>query len=288
MTFKKYHVGIRPSFGDTLFRNIVITCATVFVVFPYYWMVLTSLKPARELMLSPTIFFPSYLEFSNYLKVWTTLPLVRYIGNSVFVAVCTTAICVMLSTMAGYSLSCFKTKIRNLSISLFLFTQLVPFMLPFISFYFMMFKLRLTNTYTGLIMAYSIWGIPFCTLMIRGYFTQAIHVSILESARIDGCSKWGTFTRIALPLVTPGLVATAIFSFILAWNDFIWASVMLTDQAKKPVSIGVYDYIGQWGSNVNIALTMATAVLITIPTMILFSFLQKNLVSGLSAGAVKG
>lgn len=137
-------------------------------------------------------------------------------------------------------------------------------------------------------MAYSIWGIPFCTLMIRGYFTQAIHVSILESARIDGCSKWGTFTRIALPLVTPGLVATAIFSFILAWNDFIWASVMLTDQAKKPVSIGVYDYIGQWGSNVNIALTMATAVLITIPTMILFSFLQKNLVSGLSAGAVKG
>jgi ABC-type glycerol-3-phosphate transport system permease component len=124
--------------------------------------------------------------------------------------------------------------------------------------------------------------------MIRGYFTQAIHVSILESARIDGCSKWGTFTRIAIPLVTPGLVATAIFSFILAWNDFIWASVMLTDQSKKPVSIGVYDYIGQWGSNVNIALTMATAVLITIPTMILFSFLQKNLVSGLSAGAVKG
>jgi ABC-type glycerol-3-phosphate transport system permease component len=267
---------------------LVIIFSTLFVIFPYFWMVMTSLKPAEELMLSPPVWIPSRFVWENYVKVWNTVPLSRYIGNSVFTAGMGALIGLLFSTSAAFSLACFKTKIRKLSIALFLFTQLIPFTLPFVSFYMMMHAAKLTNTYEGLIIAYCIWSIPFCTLTMRSYFEQALPVSLLESARIDGCSKFGMFWRIGLPLVLPGLVATAIFAFITGWNDFVWASVMLVDNTKKTAAIGIYDYVGQFGSNVNKALSMTTAVLITIPTMVLFGFMQRHLVSGLTAGAVKG
>ncbi len=273
---------------EKIFSYVVLSFATIFIVFPFFWMIINSLKPAEQLMLSPPVWIPSKLEIFNYIRVWSTLPLVKYMKNSIIIAFFTCTICLVISTMAAYSLSRFRTKIRTISIGLFLFTQLIPFMLPFVAFYFLMFKIGLTNTYAGLVIAYSIWALPFCTLMMRSYFTSAIPPSLEESAIIDGCSKFGAFIKIALPLVKPGLVATAIFAFILSWNDFIWASVMLVDNDLKPVSVGIYDYVGRYGANVSISMTMATAVLITLPTMILFGFLQKHLVSGLSAGAIKG
>ena len=274
--------------GDRWIYWLVIVTSTIFVIFPYFWMVMTSLKPAEELMLSPPVWIPSRFVWENYVKVWNTVPLGRYIGNSVFTSGMGALIGLMFSTSAAFSLACFKTKIRKLSIALFLFTQLIPFTLPFVSFYMMMHAAKLTNTYEGLIIAYCIWSIPFCTLTMRSYFEQALPVSLLESARIDGCTRFGMFWRIGLPLVLPGLVATAIFAFITGWNDFVWASVMLVDNTKKTAAIGIYDYVGQFGSNVNKALSMTTAVLITIPTMVLFGFMQRHLVSGLTAGAVKG
>lgn len=281
-------VGTHRSFIDRALCFVVILFATIFVVFPYFWMVMTSLKPAEELMLSPPIWIPSRFVWENYRKVWSTIPLARYIGNSLFTAGTGAILGLALSTSAAFSLACFKSKIRKVSIALFLFTQLIPFTLPFVAFYMMMHAFKLTNTYQGLIIAYCIWGIPFCTLTMRSYFEQALPISLLESARIDGCTRFGMYWRIGLPLVLPGLVATAIFAFITGWNDFVWASVMLVDNTKKTAAIGIYDYLGQYGSNVNKALSMTTAVLITLPTMVLFSFLQKHLVNGLTAGAVKG
>jgi multiple sugar transport system permease protein len=280
--------GVRRSRTDRLVCILVIAVSTIFVIFPYFWMVMTSLKPAEEIMLSPPVWFPSKFMWENYTKVWKTVPLARYIGNSVFTAGMGAFIGLLISTSAACSLACFQSKIRRLSIALFLFTQLIPFTLPFVSFYMMMHSAKLTNTYQGLIIAYCIWSIPFCTLTMRSYFEQALPVSLLESSRIDGCTKFGMFWRIGLPLVLPGLVATAIFAFITGWNDFVWASIMLVDNTKKTAAIGIYDYVGQFGSNVNKALSMTTAVLITIPTMVLFGFMQKHLVSGLTAGAVKG
>lgn len=273
---------------DLTIHYLIMVLISIFVFLPYYWMIITSLKPAEEVMLSPTLWFPTHLDFTNYVQIWGMLPLLKYMGNSIYVAVATTVVGLILSTIAGYSLSRYRTKIGKVSTVLFLFTQLIPGMLPFIAFYFLMFKLGLINSYTGLIIAYSIWSIPFCTLMMRGYFTSAIPLSIEESATIDGCSKWGTFFKIALPLSKPGLAATAIFSFITAWNEFMWASVMLTDSAKKPVAVGIYDFIGQWGDGANVSAMMTAAVLITIPAIVLFSFLQRYLVSGITSGAVKG
>ncbi len=268
---------------------IVMTLTSIFILLPFYWMFITSIKPSNEVMLSPPTYFPKVLNFSNYIEVWSTLPLLKYMANSLYVSVMSTIISVVLATLCGYSISRFaKRKLQKSTVVLMLLSQLIPGVLPFISFYFIMFRAGLTNTYAGLIIAYSMWGIPFCTLMIKSYFSSAIPVSLEESATIDGCTRFGIFIKIALPISLPGVVATAIFSFILAWNEFMWASVILSNNDLKPAAIGIYDYIGQFGGNSNMALTMTTSVLITLPAIILFAILQKYLISGLTAGAVKG
>lgn len=274
---------------DFVRRWLVMGIAAIFVVFPYYWMIITSLKPREETMLSPPTWVPSRLDFSNYTQVWKALPLLRYMGNSFFVAIVTTIICVVLATLCGYSISRFVAgKLQKTTSILMIFSQLIPGTLPFISFYFFMYKAGLTNTYSGLIIAYTVWGIPFCTLMMKSYFSQAVPMALEESATIDGCSAFGIFFRIAVPIAVPGIAATAIFSFILAWNEFMWASVILTNNELKPASVGIYDYVGQYGGSSNMSLAMTTAVLITVPAIIFFAFMQKYLISGLSAGAVKG
>ena len=261
---------------------------SIFVLFPYFWLIWTSIKPPHQQMLSPTVFKLDYLDFRNYLDVWKTIPMARYMLNSIYVSFFTVAMCLVFSVTAAYSLSRYSFRGKYAVIGTILFSQLIPGMLPFVSFYFMMFGLRLTNNYAGLIVAYAIWGIPFSTLMMRSYFTAAIPKELEESAIIDGCTRWGVFLRIAVPLAVPGIIATAIFAFILSWNEFMWASVMLTNNMLKTVSIGIYDYIGQFGSNVRISMTMATAVLATLPAMLIFCFLQRYLISGLTSGAVKG
>ena len=287
MSGKKQSKLFKRSFGDNLLRNVTLTVVTIFIIFPYFWMVSTSLKPSVDISLSPPRWLPSVVEWSNYVKVWLSIPLLRYIGNSTFVAVLTTVISLLLSSMAAYSLSCLRPKITGFAISLFMFTQLVPFTLPLIALYRMLFAARLTNTYQGLIICYSVGAIPFCILMMRGYYSKAVPQSLVESARIDGCSQFGTYLRIGLPLAVPGLVATSIFAFNVAWNDFVWASIILIDAKKKTASVGIYDFIDPFFSSNNVAFSMSAAVLITIPSMLLFSFLQQHLVSGLTAGAVK-
>ena len=267
---------------------LIMGLVAIFVLFPYFWMILTSIKPPHQQMLSPTIWIPDYLDFSNYTDVWKTIPMARYMINSIYVSCFTVLMCLVFSVTAAYSLSRYSFRGKYGVIGTILFSQLIPGMLPFISFYFMMFGLHLTNNYAGLIIAYAIWGIPFSTLMMRSYFTAAIPKELEESAIIDGCTRWGVFGRIAIPLAIPGIIATAIFAFILSWNEFMWASVMLTNNKLKTVSVGIYDYIGQFGNNVRFAMTMATAVLATLPAMIIFCFLQRYLISGLTSGAVKG
>ena len=157
-----------------------------------------------------------------------------------------------------------------------------------ISVYFIMFNMKLTNTYVGLVIAYVVWAVPFCTLMIKSYFDAAIPVAIEESARIDGCSNFGIFWRVCLPISVPGIISTGIFAFITAWNEYMWASIILSKDKLKPVSVGIYDFIGQYSANTKMAITMTAGIIITIPAIIIFAFLQKYLISGLSAGAVKG
>ncbi len=277
---------VQQTFG-ALRHYAVLAVVAWFVLFPYFWMVSSSLKPAEELMLSPPNWLPSHLDFSAYQQVWDLLPLLKYMGNSLFVAAMTTILALVLASCAGYSLSRYKTRLRKFSIALFVFTQLIPSVLPFISYYFLMHSLGLTNTYAGLILTYAIWAIPFSIMMMQNYFTAAVPGELEESGMIDGLSRIGVFLRIVLPISVPGLVATGIFAFILSWNEFMWASVMLTNNDLKPVSIGIFDFVGQY-SSAGVTNMMATSVISTAPAIILFGILQRYLISGLTAGAVKG
>lgn len=267
---------------------LLVTTISVFVLFPFFWMVSISLKPANELMLSPPRWLPSQLNFDSYLEVWDVLPLLTYLTNSAIVALATTLVSLILAAGAGYSLSRFKTRIRTFSQVLFIFSQLIPSVVPFVSYYFIMRELHLLNTYAGLIITYGVWAIPFGIMMMKNYFSAAVPAELEESAAIDGLSRVGVFIRIVLPISVPGLAATGIFSFILAWNEFMWASVILTKNSLKPVSVGIYDFVGPAGSSAGLGMMMTAAVLVTIPAILMFAVLQRYLISGLTAGAVKG
>ncbi len=258
-----------------------------FAIFPYFWMLMTSLKPRELLLATPPVWIPSKFDLVHYIDVFTRMPFFTYVKNSLYVASVTTFFCILIACLSGYSISRYSFKGRKFTFGLFIATQLVPGVLPLVPFYFMLYALHLTNSYSGIILSYTTWGIAFCTMMLQGYFKTAYSIEIEESATIDGCSRWGIFFRIALPLARPGIVATGIFSFLLAWNDYIWASIINTKGEYRLLSNGVQDFQAQFG-NLYMGRTMATGLLATIPALILFSFAQKHLVSGLSQGAVKG
>ena len=265
----------------------LLACIFIFAIFPYFWMLMTSLKPRELLLATPPVWIPDHFDPIHYQDVFQRMPFFLYLKNSLYVASVTTVFCILIACLSGYSISRYSFKGKKISYGLFIATQLVPGVLPLVPFYFTLYALRLTNSYTGIILSYTTWGIAFCTMMLQGYFKTAYSVEIEESATIDGCGRWGVFFRIALPLARPGIVATAIFSFLLAWNDYIWASIINTKQQYRLLSNGVQDFQAQFG-NLYLGRTMATGLLATIPALILFSFAQKHLVSGLSQGAVKG
>lgn len=266
-----------------------LALVSLFVLLPYYWMIVTAVKPAEEVMISPSTLLPSRISLVNFSKVWEFIPLGTYMKNSLIVSVAVTAVSVVLATLCGYSISRFiRYKAQKATLVLMLCTQLIPGIVTMISLYFIMYNLGLSNTYIGLVIAYVVWAVPFCTLMIKGYFDAAIPKEIEESAKVDGCTQFGTFFKICLPISIPGIISTAIFAFILAWNEYMWASILLSNDKLKPVSVGIYDFIGQYGANTKMALTMTAGIFITLPAVIIFGFLQKYLISGLAAGAVKG
>lgn len=275
--------------GEIFGHYLSLMIISAFVLLPYYWMVVTAVKPTEEVMVSPATLLPSRISLDNFSRVWQSIPLGTYMKNSLVVSVAVTAVSVAFATLCGYSISRYiRRRAQKVSLVLMLCTQLIPGIVTMISLYFIMFNMGMTNTYRGLIIAYTVWAVPFCTLMIKGYFDAAIPREIEESARVDGCSQFGTFFRICLPISVPGIISTAIFAFILAWNEYMWASILLSGNKLKPVSVGVYDFIGQYGANTKLALTMTAGIFITLPAVIIFAFLQKYLISGLAAGAVKG
>ena len=275
--------------GEIFGHYLSLMIISAFVLLPYYWMVVTAVKPTEEVMVSPATLLPSRISLDNFSRVWQSIPHGSYMKNSLVVSVAVTAVSVVFATLCGYSISRYiRRRAQKVSLVLMLCTQLIPGIVTMISLYFIMFNMGMTNTYRGLIIAYTVWAVPFCTLMIKGYFDAAIPREIEESARVDGCSQFGTFFRICLPISVPGIISTAIFAFILAWNEYMWASILLSGNKLKPVSVGVYDFIGQYGANTKLALTMTAGIFITLPAVIIFAFLQKYLISGLAAGAVKG
>jgi multiple sugar transport system permease protein len=253
------------------------------VAVPLYWMVTTAIKTNKELY-EEFSYVPRQMTLENFERVIVREELLTNIRNSFSVAMSTTLFTVVVSAMAAFSIVRYRYRGRDWIGRVILFKYLLPSAMLFIPLYVIGTALGLGNTQQGLMLTYLTFTIPFCTWMLMGYF-RGMPVELEEQAMVDGCSKIGALMRILLPLSAPGLVASAIFSFTLAWNEFLLALVITMDQSTMTVPIKLTmmvvgdQYI--WGQ------LMAGAVLASIPVAVLYFIGQRFVVQGLAAGAVK-
>lgn len=265
-------------------QYIIAGIAAFFAVIPFVIVILTSFKSAEQIY-DRSQFFPSYITLENYEKAIIGGNFFNYFKNSAVVALITTSICIILAIMAAYGFSRFKlvgAKSMRLGI---LFTRMFPGILLSVPYYSIMRTLHLTDTLAGLVLVYCSFSLPFCIWNLRAFFA-AIPWDIEDAAFIDGASRLQSFVRVILPMARPGILATSLFAFIHSWEEFMFANLFITSASKKTVQLGVYSFIGEystdWGG------LMAAAVISLIPVIIFFAVVQKNLVTGITAGAVKG
>jgi multiple sugar transport system permease protein len=274
---------MRDTTASKTLTYLFLSLFVFMVAVPLFWMVTTAIKTNKELY-EDFSYFPRQMTLENFTRVIVREGLLTNIRNSFTVATATTIITVIVSAMAAFSITRYRYRGRDWIGRIILFKYLLPSAMLFIPLYVIVTALGLGNTQQGLALTYLTITIPFCTWMLMGYF-RSMPVELEEQAMVDGCTKFGALVRILLPLSAPGLVASAIFSFTLSWNEFLLALVITMDQSTMTVPIKLSmmvvgdQYI--WGQ------LMAGAVLASVPVAILYFIGQRFVVQGLAAGAVK-
>jgi multiple sugar transport system permease protein len=271
--------------GLTAVLWVTLLVAAIVTVFPFYWMLNTALKPQSEVFLSPPTFVSANWNFSAFATLLIERPFARYFLNSLIVSAGSTVLSVTLAALAAYGFTRFHIRGASALIVFLLFTKMLPETLLIIPYFRLMSDLGLINSYLALILAYSSFALPFSVWMLIGFF-RSIPREIDEAAIIDGASRLVAFWRVILPLARPGLVAVALFTFLISWNAYVWALVLTTDPSMFVLSVGIANMVGEYRVQWNEL--MAAAVIAALPVMILFVFLEKHLVSVMTAGAVKG
>lgn len=256
---------------------------TIFMLFPFYWMVANSFETSQQIFSIPVALVPTQLTFSSYMRVWQTqLP---HLETSLMVALGTALLSIVIATPAAYALAHFRLRVTALLVFVLLITQMIPTVSLTTPMFLIFNQFGLINSYSGLILADSTYAVPFAVLILRA-FMLSLPYELTEAAFVDGAGEWGAFVRIMLPLAVPGVVTAGLFAFLFAWGDFIYALTLTTDNTIEPVSLSIYNYLGQfnneWGS------AMAVAALASIPAAILLILFQRYITTGLTAGAVKG
>ena len=280
----------RPSIAKMIATYTVLIVLCALVLYPVMLVCKKAFEPGRQFALSASP-LPTDVTTAHFEKLFTErgahgeLLFLRHALNSIVVALATTVVGVVISCTAAYALSRFRFPGRKTGLTMFLVVQMFPATMLLLPLYVILDKLGLLNSIAGLVLVYSTTAIPFCVWTLKGYF-DSLPRELEEAARIDGASTWMIFRKIMLPLARPGLAVTALFSFMTAWNEFIMASTFMTNQTRYtlPVLIqsSVTEFSADWG------LFAAGAVVTSVPVMIAFYVLQRALVGGLTAGAVKG
>ncbi len=271
-----------------ILRNIVLTILSLWVAVPLYVVVSTSLKPLKDVS-GLFQWIPDELTASPYLDIWTTVPLAKYFQNSLIITVAATVCSVTVAVLAAYAVARLQFRGRRAFSLTVLSTQMFPGILFLLPLYLIFTQIRnvtglqLQGSYLGLIITYMTFTLPFAIWMLTGYFA-AIPKELEEASMIDGTGRMGALFRVILPVAKPGIIAVAVYSFISAWGEVLFASV-LTNEATKTLSLGLKSYASE--SDVFWNQLMAASVVVSLPVLIGFILVQKHLVAGLSAGAVK-
>ena len=254
-------------------------------IFPLYWMVVTALKTQVEIFSIPTPLWPENLTFDAFAKQLSSSgDTLRGFKNSLIISCGATVIATVLAIPAAYGLARFRFGARRGLVLFFLITQMLPSTLELTSLYIMFSKMHLLNTYWAPILADATLGIPFSIIILRTYFVS-IPKELDEAAKIDGCGHVSAFTKIMLPIAKPGIVVAAVFSFVYAWGDLIYGITFITNPNMRPITSSIYNYVQQYQTLWNS--TMAFGIIAITPVVLIFIFMQKYIVSGLTNGAVK-
>jgi len=258
-------------------RRALLAALILYAAVPFYWMVLTAIRPANELLRVPPPWIPGSVSVASFGSVWSTIPLVHYMLNTLIVALLTTLVGVTIAALAAYGLVRYHFRGSTALLVVVLFTLTIPTVVTLVPFYSLLSQAGLLNTRIGLALSYVVWAIPFTTLLLRSYFQTAYPTEIEDAALIDGCSRISVLWRIMLPLSLPGLISASIFTILLSWNEFIWASVVLTDESVRTASVGLQLFINQYATTPELSLWMAGAVCLTVPLALLFMAVQRHL-----------
>jgi len=260
---------------------IFFTLATIYPVINVFTV---SLRPGDKLLSTSLEIIPEGATFQSYVKLFTETDFLRWLFNSTFISFVVTLTGVSLASTAGYVLSRFKFIGKKSAMLGLMVTQMFPATMLLLPMYIMLMKLGLLNSYIGIVIVYSSTALPFCVWQMKGYY-DTIPFSLEEAARIDGCTRWQAFYKIILPLASPAIVITALFSFMSAWSEYIVAAQILQDRSLYTLPIGLKSFQSnlttEWG------LYAAASLVVSIPVVVLFIILSRYLVSGLTLGSVK-
>jgi ABC-type glycerol-3-phosphate transport system permease component len=265
-------------------RYLLIVLLLIFVLFPFFYMVSTAFKVEEDLFSSPPKFLPRSPTLMNFHQALQP-KFIRYFMNSFIVTIGTTIIVIAVALFSSYAFSRLRFRGRKFLLKIIIFTQLFPLIVIIIPIYVLYNKMGIVNTHLSLIIAYLAFTVPVGVWMLRGFF-KGIPYNLEEAAMVDGCTRLTAFIRVVLPLARPGISATAVYIFIVTWQEFMFALTMLTGEKMRTLPVGILDFIRQYG--VNWGGLMALSTLITIPVFILFLVLQRQFISGLTQGSVKG
>lgn len=278
---KKLSRDARSQAGLFLIGGLVF----VVFIFPLYWMLVTALKTQIEIFQIPTPLWPRQLTFEAFAKqLASSSDTMQGFKNSAIISIGAMAISTVLAIPAAYGLARFRFKLKKPMILLFLITQMLPSTLVLTSLYIMFSKISLLNSYWAPMLADATLGIPFSVIILRTYFLS-IPKELDEAAKIDGCGHVSAFVRIMLPIARPGIIVAAVFSFVYAWGDLIYGITFITNPKMRPITSSIYNYVQQYQTVWNS--TMAFGIIAILPVVLIFIFMQKYIVSGLTNGAVK-
>lgn len=270
--------------GTTFLTYLAALALGLFSVFPLLWMLLTSLKPQSEIISAEPVFWPSDFQWGRYADVLES-GFATYLRNSLLVTTATTVLGVLVSIFAGYALARFRIPLRRYLLVVVLATQMFPMVVLIIPFFIVMRDLGLLGSLWGLVIAYLSFTTPLAVWILRGFFL-GVPEELEQAALVDGCTRFGAMWRVILPLAGPGIAACAIFSWIAAWNEFLFALTFVKDDSLRTLPLALQAFVGR--ATTDHGAIMAASVLFTLPVVLFFLFVHKRLTTGMVAGAVKG
>lgn len=266
-------------------QYLALLAYLVFLAFPFLWLISTAFKPATELgSLHPT-WIPEDPTLANFRQAFDEQPLLRAAANSLVAALAAALIAVVIATPMAYVMARHRGRLSTAATGWVVISQAFPFVLVIIPLFLVLKNLHLINSLFGLVLVYVVWSLPFALWMLVGY-VRAVPAELEEAAAVDGAGKLRTLVSVTAPLLAPGIVATALFAFITAWNEFFFALVLLKTPEKQTLPVVLTHFLGAEGV-ADLGPLAAAAFLATIPSLVIFAIIQKRITGGMLAGAVK-